>query len=86
MSNARPSLHHPSSVAAKRQRRHYDQEEEGRGLVGGGGEGKRIFSTKEAGRSMLDALKPSPMEILLTLNKINPGGALVVALVSCFPV
>ncbi|CAM9549731.1 unnamed protein product [Laminaria digitata] len=70
-SSSKTSAQHDSSVAAKRQRRHYDQDEGGHGLVGGGGggEGKRRVSSKEAGRSMLDALKPSAMEILLTLSK-----------------
>lgn len=52
--------------------------------MGGGGDGKRRVSAKEAGRSILDALKPSAMEILLTLNKVNPDGELaLVLLCSC---
>lgn len=40
----------------------------------GSGEGKRRVSTKEAGRCMVDALKPYPLEVLLTLNSTSSDG------------
>lgn len=52
------------SVVAKRQRRHYREGDEGLGLEAG----RRKISLKEAGRCMLDALKPSPLDVVLTLN------------------
>lgn len=52
-------------ASRKRQRRHYDQQN-------GGGE--RKISRREAGRATLEALKPSPMEVLLTLDHDSLDG------------
>lgn len=61
------SPHGVSVASRKRQRRHYDQDQ---GNVGG----KRNVSRREAGRATLEALKPSPTEVLLTINRDNLGG------------
>lgn len=34
------------------------------------------ISKKDAAKAMLDALKPSPLEVVLTLNNIEPDGEL----------
>ncbi|CAM9748039.1 unnamed protein product [Pylaiella littoralis] len=52
----------------KRQRRHYDQHNAGSGVSVLEREEKRNISRREAGKCTLEALKPSQMEVLLTLN------------------
>ncbi len=42
--------------------------------------GKRKISRKEAGRCTLEALKPSPMEVVLTLNHGDLGGEILKAI------
>eukprot|EP00903_Cladosiphon_okamuranus_P019894 g18286.t1 len=51
-----------SEPEGKRKRRHYDQDQ-------GNGDGKRKVSRREVGRATLEALKPSPTEVLLTINR-----------------
>lgn len=40
----------------------------------GEGEGKRNVSRREAGRLTLEAVRPSPMDVLLTLNNAGLDG------------
>lgn len=54
-------------ASRKRQRRHYDLDQDKSG-------GERKISRREAGRTTLEALKPSPMEVLLTINHDNVDG------------
>ena len=54
---------------SKRQRRHYDQDQE---QDKSGGDKK--VSRREAGKATLEALKPSPTEVLLTINHDNLDG------------
>lgn len=57
-----------SPAAAKRARLTYREENEDLSLAGGE---KRIVTKSDAGRLMLDALKPYPLEVVLTLTITN---------------
>lgn len=63
------------SDGAKRQKRYDGGDEGGKGGVNGGGETSRKVSKRGAGRAMLDALKPSPLEVVFSLNGLNVDGA-----------
>ena len=43
-----------------------------------GADDKIMISKSEGGRLLLDALKPSPLEVVLTLNMANVDGILYV--------
>lgn len=64
----RPRCLHFFLTSRKRQRRHYDQHNAGSGVSVLEREEKRNISRREAGKCTLEALKPSQMEVLLTLN------------------
>lgn len=72
-------LYGENRAVVKRQKRHHRQEDEEdngkaadrRALNGKQAQGSR----REAGKAMLDALKPSPMEVVLTLNCIKNAHA-----------
>lgn len=63
------------SDGAKRQKRDDGGDAGGQGGVNGGGETSRKVSKRGAGRAMLEALKPSPLEVVFSLNGLNVDGA-----------
>ncbi|CAM9146294.1 unnamed protein product [Ectocarpus sp. 12 AP-2014] len=70
-----------SEPGRKRQRLDSEQEDGGSGVAGGGEGGarlKRTISRREAGKATLEALRPSPLEVQLTINfgdRKNDAGA-----------